>query len=104
MGTLGMEEQDLLELYQMLMLYARTYGSREAELLLYEVSERYSNSYGRGRISEKKNPRKAGRKRQYTEEEKNKIKSFRKKGMTIREIAKETGGSVGYVQGVLGNL
>ncbi len=104
MGTLEMKGQDLLGLYQLLMLYAKTYGSSEAEQLLNEVSERYSNNYGGGRISEKKNPRKAGRKRQYTEEGKNKIKSFRKKGMTIREIAKETGCSVGYVQGVLSNL
>ncbi len=104
MGALEMKEQDLLELYQLLMLYAGTYGGREAVQLLQEVSERYSKSYGGNSISEKKNPRKAGRKKQYTEEEKNKIKSLRKKGMKIREIAKETGCSVGYVQGVLSNL
>lgn len=103
MGKLEMKSQDLLELYQLLTLYAGTYGGREAEQMLHEVSERYRDNYGGEDVSEKSNPRKAGRKKQYTEEEKNEIRSFRKKGMTIRGIAKETGCSVGYVQGVLSN-
>lgn len=97
---LEMKRQDMEELSQLLCLYERTYGSREAGELLKELSERYRNSY-KENILEKRNPRKAGRKRQYTEEKKEKLRELRAKGLTIREIARETGCSVGYVQGVL---
>ena len=98
--VLEMKRQDMEELSQLLRLYERTYGGREAGELLKEVSERYSNSY-KGNILEKTNPRKAGRKRRYTEDRKRELREFRKKGLTIREIARKTGCSVGYVQGVL---
>lgn len=97
---LEMRRQDLEELNQLLTLYAQLYGSRHAQKLLEEVSERYGKNYGES-ISGKGNPRRAGRKRQYTEAEKSRIRKYREEGLTIREIAKETGCSVGYVQGVL---
>lgn len=97
---LEMKRQDMEELSQLLGLYERTYGSREAKELVKEVSERYSNSY-KENVLEKRNPRKAGRKRRYTEDKRRELRKFREKGLTIREIAKETGCSVGYVQGVL---
>lgn len=97
---LEMKRQDMEELSQLLCLYERTYGSREAGELLKEVSDRYRNQY-KENILEKRNPRNAGRKRQYTEEKKGELRELRKKGLTIREIARETGCSVGYVQGVL---
>lgn len=97
---LEMKRQDMEELSQLLGLYERTYGSREAGDLLKEISERYRNSY-KENILEKRNPRNAGRKRRYKEEKKGELRDLREKGLTIREIARETGCSVGYVQGVL---
>lgn len=98
--VLEMKRQDMEELWQLLSLYGRTYGSREAGELLEEVSGRYRNRYGES-ILGKRNPRKAGRKKQYTEEKKQEIRELREKGLTIRKIAGETGCSAGYVQGVL---
>lgn len=95
-----MKRQDMEELSQLLRVYERTYGSGEAGNLLKEVSERYRNSY-KENILEKRNPRKAGRKRQYTEEKRRELRELREKGLTIREIARKTGCSVGYVQSVL---
>lgn len=98
--VLEMKRQDMEELSQLLGLYERIYESREAGNLLKEVSERYRNRY-KENILEKRNPRKAGRKRQYREDKRKELRKFREKGLTIREIARETGCSVGYVQGVL---
>lgn len=95
-----MKRQDLEELYQLLTLYKRTYGNRHVEEIQKEVAERYERHYGKD-IMKERNPRKAGRKRQYTEEDREKIRIKRGQGASIREIAKETGCSVGYVQGVL---
>lgn len=97
---LGMRRQDLEELYELLELYERTYGTEASGRLLAEISERYQNRY-RENIGEKRNPRQAGRKRKYTETDRATIRESRKRGMTIRKIAQETGCSVGYVQGVL---
>lgn len=97
---LEMKRQDLEELYQLLELYQRTYGSSLTGGLLAEVAGRYNSSYGED-ISGKRNPRKAGRKKQYTEKDITRVRELRGKGGSIREIARETGYSVGYVQGVL---
>ena len=95
-----MKRQDLEELHQLLILYERTYRDGFASELLEEVAERYSRNYGED-IWEKRNPRKAGRKKQYTEKDKDLIRGLRRKGRSIREISRETGCSVGYVQSVL---
>lgn len=96
-----MNKQDLEELHQLLVLYERTYrGSSLASGLLEEVARRYSRNH-REDIQEKRNPRKAGRKKQYTEKDRDRIRRLREKGRSIREIARETGCSTGYVQGVL---
>ena len=95
-----MKRQDLEELHQLLVLYERTYGDSLASRLLEEVAGRYSRTYREG-IWEKRNPRKAGRKKQYTEKDRARIRGLRGKGRSIREISRETGCSVGYVQGVL---
>ena len=81
------------------MSYERTYRDSLASGLLGEVAGRYSRNYGED-IREKRNPRKAGRKKQYTEKYRTKIRGLREKGKSIREIARETGCSIGYVQGV----
>lgn len=96
-----MKRQDLEELYILLEVYEKTYGGRNVTEMKQELSARYREEKGGESISGKRNPRKAGRKRQYTEEEKSRIRNYREEGLTIREIAKETGCSVGYVQGVL---
>lgn len=95
-----MRRQDMEELYQLLEMYERTYGGRKAAEMSQEVSARYREEKGES-ISGKRNPRGAGRKKQYTEEERQRISVLRDGGMSIRRIAEETGCSVGYVQGVL---
>ena len=97
---LEMKKQDLEELHQLLVLYERTYRDSLASGLLGEVAERYSRNYGED-IWAKRNPRKAGRKKQYTEKDRARIRGLRGKGRSIREISRETGCSVGYVQSVL---
>lgn len=100
---LEMKRQDLEELYILLEVYERTYGGRNVREMKEEVSAEYREKKGGGNISEKRNPRGAGRKRQYTEEERKRIRELRNEGMAMRRIAEETGCSVGYVQGVLSN-
>ena len=95
-----MNRQDMEELYQLLELYERTYGGRKVTEMRQEVSARYREEKGEV-ISQKRNPRRAGLKRRYTEEEKQRIRELRDGGMSIRRIAEGTGCSVGYVQGVL---
>lgn len=95
-----LKRQDLEELYQLLVLYENIHGNSPAPELLEEVAERYRSNYGED-ISTKRNPRNAGRKKNYTEEDKTRILEQRRKGESIRKIAEEIGCSVGYVQGVL---
>lgn len=98
---LKMKRQDMEELFQLLEVYERTYGGRNAREMKEELSARYREEKGGEDISEKRNPRGAGRKRQHTEEERKRVRELRAKGMAMRKIAEETGCSVGYVQGVL---
>lgn len=95
-----MKRQDMEELFQLLEVYERTYGGSVVSEIIKELWARYRGATGEN-ISEKRNPRGAGRKRQYTEEEKERIRELRDRGMSIRGIAEGTGCSVGYVQGVL---
>ena len=95
-----LKRQDMEELHQLLSLYERTYGSKEAGVLLVEVEQRYSNRY-REDVQGRRNPRNAGRKKRYTEGDQKQIRELREEGLNIREIAQKTGCSVGYVQGVL---
>lgn len=97
---LEMKSQDMEELFQLLQLYERTYGGRNAVEMLGEVAARYREKNGEG-ISCKRNPRGAGRKRRYPETARQQIRELREEGLTIRRIAEKTGYSVGYVQGVL---
>lgn len=97
---LEMKRQDLEELYLLLEVYERTYGGRVVSEIKKELTARHRGATGEN-ISGKRNPRGAGRKSQYTEEEKQRIRELRDRGMTIRGIAEGTGCSVGYVQGVL---
>ena len=61
-----MNRQDLLELYQLVVMYTRCYDSELGELLK-EISEKYKNNTGGEDIRSSRNPRCAGRKRVYAE-------------------------------------
>lgn len=97
---LEMKRQDLIELYQLASLYSRTYGSQSTESLLKELNSRYQEKYGAD-ISDESNPRDAGRKKKYDEKTDRRIMQMHGRGCSVREIAQETGCSVGYVQSVI---
>lgn len=98
--SMEMKRQDLEELYQLVRVYEMVYDGIVAQKFAEEIEKRYEDIYEE-KITGKRNPRKAGRKKKYTEEIRKEILALRKEGITIREIAKEMGCSVGYVQGVL---
>ena len=104
--NIAMKRQDLIELYQLAGLYNRTYaGSSNPEICRFLSSIRgmYAKQYKGESIENARNPRGAGRKAVYTEEENKKILEMRNKGLTFREIAKTVGCSTGPVQSVLRN-
>ncbi len=106
MSVLTMKEQDLLELYQLLSLYRQTYQEDEGaeknlEGWLSKVAQRYKERTGGENVRAGRNPRKAGRKKAYTEEQEEKIRDLYKEGLSIRSIAKEACCSPGHVQDVI---
>ena len=106
MGTgLTMKEMDLIELYQLLSLYRRTYQEGDEKSLteiLSSIESHYRSISGGKDIRDARNPREAGRKRKYTNEQDMQIKKLRASGMSIRGISMEVGCSAGHVQDVLG--
>ena len=54
---LEMKRQDMEELFQLLEVYERTYGGRNAREMKEELSARYREEKGGGNISEKSPPR-----------------------------------------------
>lgn len=102
-SPIEMKRQDLIELYQLLVVYKQTYfGNRNIEELIDEITDRFRNAYKED-IKHVRNPRNAGRKCQYTEENIQMIKELRKNGYSLRKIAEEMGCSLGRVQNVLKN-
>lgn len=104
MERISMRPQDLLELYQLVRLYKRSYGDgRAADLgtLLEELEEKYKERTKGEDIRQAGNPRGAGRKRKYTEQENEKILGLYKKGKSLRRISQEVGCSIGHVQDVI---
>ena len=95
-----MNRQDLLELYQLAVMYTRCYDSELGELLK-EISEKYKNNTGGEDIRSSRNPRCAGRKRVYAENTDRTILELRNNGMTLRGIAGKLQCSIGHVQDVL---
>lgn len=95
-----MNRQDLLELYQLVVMYTRCYDSELGELLK-EISEKYKNNTGGEDIRSSRNPRCAGRKRVYAENTDRTILELRNNGMTLRGIAGKLQCSIGHVQDVL---
>lgn len=100
--VLQMRKQDLLELYQLLTLYQKTYEcSGKLEWLMQEIEERYWENPGGRDIRKDTNPRNAGRRKKYTEKDRERIRQLHQEGKTVRAIASETGCSIGYVQGII---
>lgn len=95
-----MNRQDLLELYQLVGIYARCYGL-ELGALLEEISEKYRKSTGGEDIRSSRNPRCAGRKRVYAKDTDRTVLELRNSGMTLRGIAGALQCSTGHVQDVL---
>lgn len=103
---LAMKEQDLLELYQLLSLYRQTYqedaeGGKDLDGWLSIVALRYREQTGGKDVREGRNPRNAGRKKAYTEEQDERIRHLYGERLSIRGIAKESGCSAGHVQDVI---
>ena len=96
-----MTRQDMMELYQLARVYQMTYGhERSVENLIKDIEKRFEKMYHKV-LSSESNPRHAGRKRRYTQEQDERIAQLREDGYSIRVIAAETGCSVGHVQDVL---
>ena len=95
-----MNRQDLLELYQLVVMYNRCYGL-ELKELLEGISEKYRKNTGGEDIRSSRNPRCAGRKKIYAEDTDKTILELRNGGMTLREIAGTLQCSIGHVQDVL---
>lgn len=97
MGKLEMKRADLLEVYE------RAYGERPC-LSVGELKKGLEEKYARMtgvEIQRAGNPRGAGRKRRYTEEENDNIMELYRKGMPLRQISEKSGCSVGHVQDVI---
>ena len=97
---LGMNRQDLLELYQLAEMYRTCYGADIRELL-EEIRTQYREVTGGEDIQDARNPRGAGRKRVYTKETDQAILELHGNGMALRRIANAAQCSIGHVQDVL---
>lgn len=99
-----MKRQDLIELYQLTQMYARSYRSRkdpEMAGLLSDIKETYARQCKGEAIEDAHNPRGAGRKPVYTQGDNDRIIGLKKEGLSLRAIAKAAGCSLGHVQDVL---
>lgn len=100
-----MKGQDLVELYQLTEMYWRTHErdgrkGRFLEELLNDIEEEYRERTGE-EIREAGNPRKAGKKRSYSEKKEEEILHLYQEGRSFRQTAREAGCSVGHVQDVV---
>ena len=78
-----MNRQDLLELYQLVVMYNRCYGL-ELKELLEGISEKYRKNTGGEDIRSSRNPRCAGRKKIYAEDTDRTILELRNGAMLHR--------------------
>lgn len=97
---LNMHKHELLEFYQLINLYKTTYKDDSLDKLLIDVEILYGEITHTD-IKQQSNPRQAGRKTKYTEEQNQQIIDLRKSGVSLRNIANETGFSLGHIQTVL---
>lgn len=98
--NMEMNRQDLLELYQLVEMYTRCY-SVDLKELLEGINEKYRKNTGGEDICSSSNPRRAGRKRIYSEDTDKVILELRNNGITLRRIAETLQCSTGHVQDVL---
>lgn len=104
---LVMADRDLAELYSYLRCFRRTYVAceNEADELLDAVRGLYMLQTGitdaDEAFAELGNPRSAGRKKSITQEQCQKARELHSSGMSIREIAANTGLSRSSVQRIL---
>ena len=101
---LSIRGKDLAELYTYLELFGKVYDGYDTEI------ERLRNAieeiYAEGRqwnkaeyeLNKLHNPREAGRKPRYTKQQTDQVCALAGRGMSIREIAEETGISRSSVQ------
>ncbi len=98
-----MRPTDLGELHTLLIMYRNTYGGVPDGFLEQVAKRYYAAAASRHCDTESNsvpliaNPRGSGRKSKVKPEEMEQIYNLRKSGRTIREIAAETGYSVGLV-------
>lgn len=103
-GGLAMKDQDLVELYQLLHLYWRTYpenADRSLKEIISDIERKYREQSGGKEIKGISNPRSAGRKKKYTQKQDAQIKRLYKEGNSMRQIAEKAGCSLGHVQDVI---
>ena len=96
---LQMQEGDLLELYQLLDLYRRTYQDEvwsDVPELMEEISDRYRKLNGQD-IKKATNPRGAGRKKVYNKVKAEEVKAVYNQLKNVRKTAKEAGVSTTFV-------
>ncbi len=99
-----MTEHDFGETYTFLELFLRTYVIYEDEvkIVLQAILEMYMLEYNKAdpvrALKALRNPRNAGRKKQITDDNVDRIRGLYRKGLSIREIAEETGISKSSVQ------
>ena len=103
MKTYGnMKNMDLIELYQLLRMFQCVHPE---DGQIGEVMEKVRHEYGRhnkGKVIDKAhNPRGAGRKRKYTEEEDERILKLYNEKKSMRKVSKAYGCSLGHVQDVI---
>lgn len=96
-----MKQHDLLELYQLLVLYQQTYhegGEKSLSCWLDNISRHFQEKTGGDDIKKARNPRNAGRRKCYSESQDQEILVQYKNGDSFRCIASQIGCSVGHVQ------
>ena len=108
MASLQLRDVDFSELYTYLELYERTYNCNLAESskIRTHLEHCYCEKHGLKNSKEvpaifheiSRNPREAGRKKSYTQEQENIVLQYLKNGMSIREVSRKTGISPGTVQ------
>lgn len=101
---LYMQEKDLGELYTYLELFGRVYDGYDGEVekLRKGIEAIYAEEYqcrNAGEVLKRlRNPREAGRKQKYEQQQIEEVRALAHTGRSIREIAEETGVSRSSVQ------
>lgn len=106
---LAMKATDLAELYWLLDMYQRTYEhteSKNAHYLLNDIKNAYEEQASYTQVSSSvpprlHNPRRAGRKKSYSDRTVEEILRLRASGQSIRTIASHVHCSVGNVHKII---